>query len=323
MARSLLELSRIGISEYEHWSLLAKYYKNSEVLVTGGAGFIGSHIVSILVKLGAQVTILDDFSTGSLANIQAIQHAITIITGSVTNFQTCLEAARDKQYIFHLAAIVSVPESFNNPVACNAVNITGTLNMLEAARVHAVPSFTFTSSSSIYGNQERICQEDVAANPTSPYGFSKHLGELSCRYYSTHQGLKTVVLRYFNVFTHGNNSQLGNGVIAQFKKQMALNEPILIFGNGKQRRDFISVGAVAQATLLLSLLPSEHISGQSVNIATGTSATILDVFNQLRLEFPFYDKGPLYQPARPGDVYVSLADCTKYRNLVELCKLIL
>jgi nucleoside-diphosphate-sugar epimerase len=303
---------------------LVRLYADKRVLVTGGAGFIGLHLTQRLVELGAEVTVLDNFSTSTRSNLAAVQQKIALIEGTVTDFMTCLEAAYNQAYIFHLAAMVSVAQSAEQPLTCYAVNSTGTAHVLEAARIQSVPTVFFASSSAVYGDQKEPCHELMHCNPSSPYGFSKLMGELICKQYSHTYNVKTVIARYFNVHGPGQSAQGAYAsVVASFRKQMALGQPIIIFGDGQQRRDFISVAEVVDATLLLTLLPHNHVSGRSVNIATGKSITILELFNQLRREFPVYAREPLYAQQRTGDIALSQADCSTYKHLMHLAKTVL
>jgi UDP-glucose 4-epimerase len=303
----------------DYGAFLSKHYDGQEVLVTGGAGFIGSHIVDTLVEAGALVTVLDDFSTGTLSNLEMVKGRITIIKGSVVDAALCLEAARNKKCIFHLAASVSVQESIAKPLDCYHVNVTGTLNLLEAARHHKVDTFVFASSAAVYGNQKKACHERMRENPTSPYGFSKLTGERYCNYYAKQYAIKTIMLRYFNVHGHRQSTQNAYaGVVTLFKHRMAQGEPVTIFGDGSQRRDFVPIVFVVQATLLLALLPASRVAGTSVNVATGSSISVLELFLKLREQYPLYHLAPRYEEIRSGDIMISQADCSKYNRLVSL-----
>lgn len=295
---------------------MATFYRNTPVLITGGCGFIGSHIASQLVELGAQVTIIDDLSTGSLKNIEHIKDKVTVIQKSILDKSACLEAAKEKKVIFHLAAFISVPDSMAKPDACYATNIDGTINILEAARLRGVERLVFSSSAAVYGPATYICSENSPTDPQSPYGYSKLIGELLCQQYAKNFGLNTVVLRYFNVWGERQNP---NGayaaVVAKFMDQMKQNLPITIFGDGMQTRDFVPVSKVAQANLTLALF-APQIAGNVYNIATGKSITLIELIDQLKNEYPTYKNQIVFAPARPGDIKFSTADCGKYFKLI-------
>lgn len=293
------------------------HYKNKRVLITGGAGFIGSHVAEQLHKYGAHVTILDNLSTGSRDNIVAFKDDITFIEGSITNLHTCLEATRDVEYVFHLAAFVSVPQSKIEPDVCNEINVTGTRNMLEASLQNNVRKFVFSSSSAVYGNQQGVCDEQSACNPTSPYGQSKLMGELLCEQYTHDSDLQTVILRYFNVYGPRQNPYGAYaGVVAQFKHAMEHNKPIIIYGDGMQTRDFISVGNVAKANIHLAVNSTKK--SDVFNIGTGTSITLLQLIDMLKKEHPQYNGQVTFAPARTVDIKHSQADCSKFLKLCDM-----
>ncbi len=291
------------------------FYTNCAVLVTGGAGFIGSHVVEQLVELGARVTVLDNLSTGSMKNLKKVKDSITFLRGDITNLDSCLHATHNKDIIFHLAAFISVPDSIKHPDACHAINVDGTFNMLEAARINKVKRFVFSSSAAVYGSRDGICTETLPCNPESPYGFSKRIGELYCQQYARTFGIHAVALRYFNVY---GDKQNPNGayaaVVAKFKHQIKNNKPITIFGDGQQTRDFISVKNVAHANLTLGI-HADKMRGEIVNIATGKSITLLELIELLKEEFPAYNQEIEFKPTRSGDIKNSIADCSKYQSL--------
>lgn len=294
------------------------YYKGKKVLVTGGAGFIGSYITEALVSHGAKVTVLDNLSTGNLANLAQVHENITFINGSITDMQTCLDATRGKSHIFHLAAFISVPQSLINPDQCHTINVDGTFNMLEAARQNNVQRFVFSSSSAVYGTTDSPCSETTPCNPTSPYGFSKLIGEYLCKQYALNFSIESVCLRYFNVF---GQRQDPNGpyaaVVAKFKDLMQHNKPITIFGDGQQTRDFVPVEQVAHTNLLLGMLPAHTVNGELFNVASGTNITLLELIHILKKEFPDYTLAPNFAPERPGDIRHSTAVCTKLAALIK------
>ncbi len=294
------------------------FYRGTSVLVAGGCGFIGSHLAATLVTLGADVTVIDDLSTGSKDNIENIKHNITFMQASITDQQACIEATKDKKIVFHLAAFISVPQSVKEPHVCHHINVDGTFNLLEAARINGVERFVFSSSAAVYGCQEGICSEDMPCSPESPYGFSKQIGELYCKQFAQQFGINTVALRYFNVYgdrqnPHGHYA----AVVAKFKHQMKHNLPITIFGDGTQTRDFIPVDKVAEANLRLGMLPGAQMNGDIFNIATGNSINLLELIELLRQEFPAYAENIIFAPARPGDLKYSQADISKYLSAIS------
>ncbi len=293
-------------------------YKNKNVLVTGGAGFIGSHLVEKFVELGANVTVLDNLSTGNLDNLLSVRNHINFIFGDIRDFDTCLKTTKNQEIIFHLAAFISVPESMTDPLTCNNINVQGTFNMLQASKTNKVTKFIFSSSSAVYGNYEGECKEDMQLTPTSVYGFSKLMGEYYCKMYNDLFSLNTICLRYFNVY---GLRQSSNGpyaaVVAKFKDCMKNNQPIIIFGDGLQTRDFISVEQIIAANLNLAKLSPEKLNGQSLNIATGKSINLLELIKNLKQEFRNYSGEIVFKPARLGDVKYSSANCSKYQNLLN------
>ncbi len=290
-------------------------YKNKKIVVTGGAGFIGSHIVDALVALQAQVTVLDNFSTGSILNLEHHGSAITVVTGDIQDAQVCKQVLEGCNYVFHTAACVSVPQSFEDTPYCHGANITGTFNLLEAARIYQPEAVIFSSSCAVYGQRNDLCAETMDLSPTSPYAYSKWMGELYCQQYSALFGVPTLALRYFNVYGDRQNP-FGPyaGVVAKFKQCLENNMPITIFGDGKQTRDFVPVAQVVAANLRAGLLPRHQLNGQAINCASGTKTTVLDIWHTLRQGYPDYAHDPVFNPERPGDIKYSQAECTKYRH---------
>lgn len=295
---------------------LTTFYRNRTVLVTGGCGFIGSHLAQALVDLGAQVTIIDDFSTGSFDNIASCADKIRFIHDSIVNPDACELAMEGQMIVFHQAAYISVAGSVLAPAICHATNVTGTFNLLEAARKHNVRRFVYASSAAVYGQREGISSEASPTQPISPYGASKLIKEIYAQQYARTYGLHTIGLRYFNVYGPRQNPHAAySAAIAKFRHQMANNLAITIFGDGTQTRDFIPVQEVVLANLILAALDSHETYGKVYNIATGTSITLLDMIEKLRAEFPQFT-GPIeFQSARPGDVKRSEADCSNYLQL--------
>ena len=293
------------------------FYNKKKVLVTGGAGFIGPHLVEKLIEYGADVTVLDDLSTGSLKNISKIKNNIAFIQGDITNYQTCLDATQKNEIIFHLAAFTSVPESINNPQSCFKINVIGTMNLLRAATVHNIKRFIFSSSSAVYGPQTELCHEAMNCRPQSPYGHSKLIGEQLCHHFYQTNNIEIVILRYFNAYGSNQNS-IGpySGVITKFKKSMQQNTPITIFGDGKQTRDFVSVEKIAEANIIVAMAPHYNVAGQIFNIANGKSISLLQLIEQLKTVFPQFSAGINFAPPRTGEIKYSHADISKYQQLL-------
>ncbi len=295
---------------------LASFYQNVPVLVTGGCGFIGSHLVEKLVAYGAQVTILDDLSSGSANNIAAVADKVTLLKGSITNFETCLAATENKAIIFHLAAFISVPESTEKPHTCHEINVLGTQNLLEAARINHVKRFVFSSTCATYGDSQSECHETTPTAPTSPYGFSKLIGEIYCKEYAQVFDMETVAMRYFNVYGARQNPHSSYaGVIAKFSYNMEHNLPLIIFGDGMQTRDYVPVKKIIEANIFLGMIDKDYVQGKLFNIATGKSITILELINILKEQYPSYNEKIIFMPPRPGDVKHVSANCAEYDTL--------
>jgi UDP-glucose 4-epimerase len=285
----------------------------SKFLVTGGAGFIGGHIVETLVERGDFVRVLDNFSSGRMENLAAVIKKIELIKADVCSYNACLKATRGIDFVLHQAALRSVPKSMIMPHEYNAVNIGGTLNMLEASLENRVKRFIFASSSSVYGETDRFPQkEDSYPLPISPYALTKLAGEHYCRIFAYQYGLSTVSLRYFNVF--GERQSLDDEyavVIPKFVTCMLKDKNPPIFGTGKQSRDFTYVDNVVKANILAA--QKQGLSaGLVFNIASGRDYTILQlaaILNRLMNK----KLRPKFLKPRPGDVFRTLADlsCAK------------
>jgi UDP-glucose 4-epimerase len=290
-------------------------------LVTGGAGFIGSHIVVELVQRGDQVRVLDDFSTGKRENLQSAvdlrPSAIDVIEGDVRDLETVRRAMADADYVLHQAAVASVPRSVADPLTTNEVNVTGTLNVLIAAREAqgaGMKRLVYASSSAVYGNNPVLPKrEDMPAEPLSPYAVSKLAGENYCRAFHEVYGLPTVALRYFNAFgpRQDPTSQYA-AVIPQFITRMLRGEPPIIHGDGLQSRDFIYVADVVQANL--AACQAEAAVGQVCNVASGERVNLLELVEALN-EVLGTDLRPTFDAPRPGDVRHSVADISRLREL--------
>lgn len=284
-------------------------------LVTGGAGFIGSHIVDELVRNNDKVKVIDDFSSGQMENLSGVLNKIELIKGDIRDKELVARAADGVDYIFHEAALRSVPKSLANPELYNDVNINGTLNILTAARDAKVKRVVIASSSSIYGEIEKLPErEDFLPQLISPYGLTKLAAEYYSRIFSRIYGLETVNLRYFNVF--GPRQSLENEyavVIPKFIACMLKDEPPPIHGDGKQTRDFTYVSNVVQANIKSALTPG--IKCEVLNIACGKAYSVLDIVKYVN-KILGKDILPKFGPVRAGDAKHTLADISKAKKLI-------
>ncbi len=221
------------------------------------------------------------------------------------------------EIIFHLAAFLSVPGSVKDPATCHEINVNGTFNLLEAARTNNIKRFVFSSSSAVYGPREGACSElDTNLNPISPYGATKLMGELYCKQYTLLFQVPCVMLRYFNVYGSRQDPHSAYAaVVAKFLDQIERNEPLTIFGDGNQTRDFVPVEKVVEANLLAGMAPETTVAGQVYNIGTGKSISILELAHSLQQQHPEYSHQPRFLPARDGDVQHTQADCGKFSEL--------
>ena len=288
----------------------------SRFLVTGGAGFIGSHIVEALVKQGHYVRVLDNFSSGKISNLQGLEKKIDLVKGDICFKATCVKMTKQIDFVLHQAALRSVPKSMVEPHAYNRVNIDGTLNMLEASRQNKVKRFVFASSSSVYGEVDNFPEkESFVPGPISPYALSKLTGEYYCKIFSMFFGLPAVALRYFNVF--GPRQALDDDyavVIPKFINCLLKNQAPPIFGNGRQSRDFTFVQNVVAANLLAA--GAHKVKYGVFNIAGGKDTTVMDLAKILN-KILDKDIRPKLLPVRPGDVFKTLADIGKAAKLLN------
>lgn len=284
-------------------------------LVTGGAGFIGSNTVGRLLELGERVRVLDNFSTGKRHYLFPIRDRVELIEGDIRYLNVVQEATQGVDYVIHMAALPSVPRSIRTPIESNDVNVSGTLNVLIAARDLGVKRVVYGASSSAYGNTEVLPKsEEMAALPLSPYAVNKFAGELYCRVFHQVYGLETVALRYFNVFGPRQDpmSQY-SAVIPKFIGAALAGQAPTIFGDGEQSRDFTFVENVVEANLLAC--KAAGASGETINIACGQRAT-LNELAALIGRIVGTEAKPVYQPQRTGDVRHSLADIRKAERLL-------
>ena len=286
----------------------------SAYLVTGGAGFIGSHLAEALVARGHTVRVVDNLVGGSRANLAHVK-GVEFFEGDLADMSAAAQAVRGSEYVLHQAAIPSVPRSVNDPVTSNRANVTATLNVLVAARDAGVKRLVYAGSSSAYGNAATLPKrEDMTPNPLSPYALQKVVGEQYCRMFTQLYGLETVTIRYFNVF--GPRQDPGSpysGVISLFSTALLEGRRPIIYGDGEQTRDFTYVTNVVDGVLRACEAPS--VAGESINVATGGRISLNELLRVMQgivgtaLE-------PVYEEARTGDVKDSQADITKARTLL-------
>lgn len=290
------------------------------VLVTGGAGFIGSHLVDRLFKEDFEVTIIDNFDTGRLENIAPHQEnkRFNFIKGDIRDFNLVKKLIKDVDAVFHEAALASVTLSVKNPLLANDVNVTGTLNLLKASSDLHVKRFIFASSAAVYGDtpipQKR---EDMTLNPKSPYGVSKLAAENYVRLFNKVYGLETVSLRYFNVYGPRQRFDIKStygGAITIFTNRLLRNLPPVVYGDGKQTRDFVYVDDVIEANMLA--LNKVKAAGEVFNIGTGNSISVNQIAETLKEVMNKKDLKNIYDPPRPTDVKHGYADINKAKKIL-------
>jgi nucleoside-diphosphate-sugar epimerase len=278
----------------------------TSTLVTGGAGFIGSHLVEALLKRGQQVRVLDNFSTGRAANLAHLS-GVDIITGDVRDEALVNSLVREVDYVLHLAAVVSVPQSMADPALTNAVNIEGTLNLLNAARQHGLKRLVLSSSCAVYGDNDDLpLKETSQTKPLSPYAATKLMGEIYCQTYQRAYGVPTVCLRYFNIY---GPRQDPNGpyaaAIPKFIQRLKNHQAPIIYGDGTQTRDFVYVADVVRANLLAC--DQEAAIGQVFNITTGRGVSLVELMDELS-DLLDVQIQPEFQAERAGDIKHSLGN---------------
>jgi UDP-N-acetylglucosamine/UDP-N-acetyl-alpha-D-glucosaminouronate 4-epimerase len=286
----------------------------ARVLVTGGAGFIGSNLVRALLERGDEVRVLDNFSTGNRGNLEAVD--VEIVEGELRSYERVHNAVRGSEIVYHLGALGSVPRSVQDPLTSSAVNVEGTLNVLLAARDEGVRRVVFSSSTSVYGSSPQLpTAEDAPVDPISPYGVAKLAAERYCVSFSrVYESFETVVLRYFNVFGPRQSpfSQYA-AAVPLFITAVAADEPVYIYGDGEQSRDFTYVGNVIDATLSAGEAPGA--SGEIFNVAAGSPVSVnamADTIGEI-LGKPVEKR---YLPARAADIRNSWADLRKSEQLL-------
>ena len=286
------------------------------ILVTGGAGFIGSHLVEALLERGHKVRVLDNFSTGKRNNLRSVRNDIEILAGDCADLKTAVKAMKGIEVVYHEAAVPSVALSVAEPFGSHHANATATMAMLVAARDAGVERFMYAGSSSVYGDsKEKFKKETHRARPLSPYGAAKFAGETYVRIFAELYGMQTLTMRYFNVFgPRQDPSSAYSGVISRFSKALLKRETPVIYGDGKQSRDFTFIANVVHANLLA--LDAPGLKGQTVNIATSKAHTLNQLLATL-IQLSGREAQARYEPTRTGDIRHSLADTSAARKLLK------
>jgi nucleoside-diphosphate-sugar epimerase len=297
--------------------------KMSKVLITGGAGFIGSNLTETLLKQGHLVRVLDNFSTGRRENLvfDKAFPSLEIIEGDICDLNICQRAMNDVEFVFHQAALASVQRSVEDPLTSNSVNVEGTLNVLLAARDAGVKRFVYASSCAVYGDDPIIPKrEEMSPNPLSPYALQKYIGEQYCRLFSQLYNLGTVSLRYFNIFGPKQDpTSIYSAVIPKFISAMLEGHPPIVFGDGEQSRDFTYIDNVVQANLLA--MSANHLNGEAINIACGKRISLNQLLDILK-DIIGSKVSPVYQEPRKGDIRHSLADIQKGKKFLNYCPIV-
>ena len=285
------------------------------VLITGGAGFIGSNLARKLVTLGEEVVILDDFSSGKRGNLDDLKDHVKIIEGDICDIETVRKATDGVRYVLHHAAVVSVIRSVKDPARTNAVNVDGTLNCLLAAREAGVDRFVFAASSSAYGDSPSLPKrEDAKPEPLSPYAVSKLVGEMYCRVFHEVYGLATVSLRYFNIFgPYQDPESLYAAVVPIFITKLLKGEQPVVYGDGEQSRDFTYIDNAVEANLLA--VRSGDAAGKVINVACGERYSLNDLLRRLQ-ELTGTTIDAIHAEPRPGDVRHSQGDIAAAADLL-------
>jgi UDP-glucose 4-epimerase len=283
-----------------------------KALVTGGAGFIGSHLAERLLKEGWRVVVIDDLSNGFERNVPSGAELVRATAGDSAVLDKVLPGC---SAIFHLAAVSSVMDSIERPLAVHDINLTTTLVLLEAAAKHGVKRFVFSSSASIYGDAgERAISEEAPKNPLSHYAVQKLASEYYCGVYHRLHGLETICLRYFNVYGARQRADSPyTGVITKFLTAARAGNPLTIYGDGSQSRDFVHVQDVVAANLAAASHDGPKVAGRSFNIGSGRSVSVAALASMIQKRFPSLSQ-PVYQEARSGEIMHSLADISQARR---------
>ena len=287
----------------------------AKILITGIAGFIGSSLAAAALEQGAEVVGIDDLSQGKLENLERFRKSIDFRQASILDDGALQDASRGVEYVFHEAAVASVPRSVEDPLGTNDINLRGTLLVLEAARAAGVKRVMYAASSAAYGNApEQPKHELMLPEPVSPYAVQKVAGEHYLASYTRTYGLETVSLRYFNIFgPRQDPSSQYSGVLARFISMMMRGETPTIFGDGQTSRDFTYIDNVVNANLLAAKAPS--VAGGIFNVATGQRTTLLEAYECIK-RITGYTGDVNFKPERTGDVKHSLADISRSRKML-------
>lgn len=295
------------------------------ILVTGGAGFIGSHLIDRMLNLGAQVKCLDNFSTGKHENLLSFKNHpnFELLEGDIRDFEVCKEAVKGCDSVSHQAALGSVPRSLNDPISSHAVNVSGFLNILEASRLENVKHFVYAASSATYGDADALPKiESEIGEPLSPYAATKLFNEIYAGVYFKNYGFNTIGLRYFNVFGPRQDPDGSYAaVIPKFISSLMVGESPVINGDGSFSRDYTYIENVVQANLLALTATKKHTLNEIYNIAYGEQTTLIELVREIKERLLNYNQKvseiePVFGPERKGDVPHSLASITKARNLL-------
>lgn len=295
------------------------------ILVTGGSGFIGSHVCDALIAAGHRVRCLDNFATSKRANIAHLEadHRFELVEGDIRERTDCERAVDGMQVVVHLAALGSVPRSIADPITSHEVNLAGFLNMLQAAHQAGVPRFVFASSSSVYGDSKELPKrEENIGRPLSPYAVTKYGNELYARLYHQLHGMGTIGLRFFNVFGERQDPEGPYAAaIPRFIRSFLAHRPPQVYGDGSQSRDFTYVANAVQAVLAAVRSNDPRAFGEVFNVAYGDRSTLLELVDALRAELTKVDLAIAevqaeHAPERTGDIRDSLADITKARTIL-------
>ncbi len=288
-------------------------------LVTGGAGFIGSHLAETLSGHGHHVRVLDNFSTGKRENLASFESRIELIEGDITHFDDVIQAMDGVEIVFHQAAVPSVPRSVEDPLGSNRASVDGTLHVLLAARDAGVKRVMYASSSAAYGDQapDLAKIETMTPQPISPYGVAKLAAEHYCQVFYRVYGLETVCLRYFNVFGPRQDPEGAYAaVIPRFASALLSGAHPTIYGTGEQTRDYTYIGNVVAGNILASTAPAEQVAGETFNLAAG-GQTSLNTLVEMLQEITGINAAARYEPARPGDIMHSRADISKAEQRMQ------